>query len=135
MTHLFDTSAILAHYLAESGAERVQALFDDPGAVIGICVVSLLEFETRLHAMGLNEADRRAEIQKYKQVIDEIVPVDEAVCARAAELKRSHSARLPSVDALIAPAASLRAATLVHRDPHFVSIPPTLLKQESLPAK
>ena len=135
MTPLFDTSAVLAHYLAKSGAERVQALFDDPGAVIGICIVSLLEFETRLHAMGLSEAERRAELQKYKQVIDEFVPVDEAVCARAAELKRSTSARLPSIDALIAAAASLRAATLVHRDPHFLAIPPNLLTQECLPAK
>ena len=31
MTHLLDTSALLAHYLAESGAERVQALFEDDG--------------------------------------------------------------------------------------------------------
>ena len=35
MTHLLDTSALLAHYLAEPGAERVQALFDDEAIVGG----------------------------------------------------------------------------------------------------
>jgi PIN domain nuclease of toxin-antitoxin system len=29
MTHLLDTSALLAHYLAEPGATRIQALFED----------------------------------------------------------------------------------------------------------
>jgi PIN domain nuclease of toxin-antitoxin system len=29
MTHLLDTSALLAHYLAEPGATRVQVLFED----------------------------------------------------------------------------------------------------------
>jgi predicted nucleic acid-binding protein len=100
-----DTSTILAHHLAESGAERVQALFDDESTVIGICVVSLMEFESRLRAMGLDEAGCHAEIQKYRLVIDEIVPVDERVCARAAELKFSSGTRLPNLDALIAATA------------------------------
>ncbi len=33
MTHLLDTSALLAHYLAEPGATRVQALFEDTSVV------------------------------------------------------------------------------------------------------
>ncbi len=43
MTHLFDTSAILAHHLAEPGAERIQALFNVEDNVIGICVLTLLD--------------------------------------------------------------------------------------------
>jgi predicted nucleic acid-binding protein len=39
------------------------------------------------------------------------------------------------MDILIAASASLRNATLVHRDPHFAAISAQLLKQEILPAK
>jgi predicted nucleic acid-binding protein len=39
------------------------------------------------------------------------------------------------MDTLIAATAILRAATLVHRDPHFTAIPPSMLKQEMLPPK
>ena len=35
MTHVLDSSALLAHYLAEPGAERVQALFEDHAVVAG----------------------------------------------------------------------------------------------------
>ena len=135
MTHLFDTSAILAHHLAEAGAERVQALFDDGGNIIALCVLTLLEFEGRLQAMGVTEPDRHAELQKYKLLFDEIISVDEAVCAKAAELKFSAGARVPNIDALIAAVAALHQATLVHRDPHFLTIPPTSLTQELLPPK
>jgi hypothetical protein len=52
MTHLLDTSALLAHYLAESGATRVQALFEDAAVVAGTSVLALFEFELRLHQLG-----------------------------------------------------------------------------------
>ncbi len=41
MTHLLDTSALLAHYLAETGAERVQALFEDAAVEAGASILSL----------------------------------------------------------------------------------------------
>ena len=135
MTHLFDTSAILAHHLAESGAERVQALLEDETNHVGIYVVSFLEFEVRLREMGLSESERQGEISRYKTLFDGVVLVDEAVCSKAAELKFSTTPRLPNIDALIAASASLYTATLVHRDPHFLGIPPTLLTQEMLPRK
>jgi predicted nucleic acid-binding protein len=135
MTHLFDTSAILAHHLAESGADRVQSLLEDETNQVAICVVSLLEFEVRLREMGLSEPERQGEILRYKTLFDGLIPVDEAVCSKAAELKFSATGRLPNIDALIAASASLHNATLVHRDPHFLSISSTLLKQEMLPQK
>jgi len=45
MTHLLDTSALLAHYLAEPGAIRVQALFEDPAVAAGTSIVALFEFD------------------------------------------------------------------------------------------
>jgi hypothetical protein len=40
MTHLPDTSALLAHYLAEPGASRVQALFEDEAVLAGTSVLA-----------------------------------------------------------------------------------------------
>ena len=57
MTHLLDTSALLAHYLAEHGAERVQALFEDAAVEAGASILSLYEFELRLH--GRSPRQRR----------------------------------------------------------------------------
>jgi predicted nucleic acid-binding protein len=68
----------------------------------------------------------------YRPLFDRIIPVDEALVLRAIALKRAAVSRLPSIDALIAAAASLHAATLVHRDPHFQAIPADWLKQEVL---
>ena len=59
-----------------------------------------------------------------------MISVDEALVARAIALKRATTSRLPSIDALIAAAASLHEATLVHRDAHFQAIPADWLQQE-----
>jgi predicted nucleic acid-binding protein len=135
MTHLLDTSALLAHYPAEPGAGRVQGLFDDRRATLGASILALFEFEVRLGQLGLDEAARGSELARYRALLDEVIPVDEAVRAEALKLRVGASARVSAVDVLIAASASLRNATLVHRDPHFAAIPATLLKQEVLPEK
>ena len=53
----------------------------------------------------------------------------------AIRLRTSATARVAVMDILIAAAASVKNATLVHRDPHFAAIPSNLLNQEVLPAK
>ena len=79
MTHLLDTSALLAHYLAEPGAERVQALFEDDAVVAGASILSLYEFELRLHQLGVDAASRAAESNRYRALLSEVVDVDGAV--------------------------------------------------------
>ncbi len=69
MTHLFDTSAILAHHLAESGADRVQVLFEEETNYVGICVLSFLEFEVRLREMGLSESEPSRHRSNYNPPI------------------------------------------------------------------
>jgi hypothetical protein len=56
MTHLLDTSALLAHYLAEPGATRVQALFEDTAVVAGTSILAFFEFDLRLHQLGIDAA-------------------------------------------------------------------------------
>jgi predicted nucleic acid-binding protein len=135
MTHLLDTSALLAHYLAESGAIRVQALFEDAAVVPGTSILSFFEFEIRLHQLGIDVATRGAELNRYRALLNEIVNVDEAVRSEAIRLRINATARTSAMDTLIAATASLRGAILVHRDPHFMVIPVNLLKQEMLPPK
>ena len=135
MTHLLDTSALLAHYLAEPGAERVQALFEDDAVLAGASILSLYEFELRLHQLGVDEVTRATELNRYRALLNDIVVVDEAVRSEAIRLRTNATAHVAAMDVLIAASASLRNATLVHRDPRFAAIPATLLKQEVLPAK
>jgi predicted nucleic acid-binding protein len=133
MTHLLDTSALLAHYLGEAGAARVQALFEDQAATPGSSCLALFEFELRLYQLGLDAATRAAEVSRCRALLDEVADVDEAVRREGVRLRINATARVPAMDALIAATASLRNATLVHRDPHFAAFPPQLLKQEILP--
>jgi len=135
MTHLLDTSALLAHYLGEPGAVRVQALFEDETVLAGTSILALFEFDLRLHQLGLDDPTSTAELNHYRALLNEVVNVDEAVRSEAVRLRTSASARVASMDILIAASASLRNATLVHRDPHFAAISAQLLKQEILPAK
>lgn len=135
MTHLLDTSALLAHYLAEPGAARVQALFADAAVVIGVSILSLYEFELRLHQLDMDAATRALELNRYRSLVNEVVTVEEAVRREAIHLRTSATAHVAAMDVLIAATASLNGATLVHRDPHFAGIPANLLKQEVLPAK
>ena len=79
MTHLLDTSALLAHYLAEAGSTRVQALFEDAEVVTGTSILALFEFEMRLHQLGIDAVTRTAEVNRYRALLNEIVNVDEAV--------------------------------------------------------
>jgi predicted nucleic acid-binding protein len=126
---------VAAHYLAESGAERVQALFEDETVVAGASILPFYEFELRLHQLGVAATSRTTELNRYRVLLNELHVVDEAARIEAIRLRTSATARVAAMDILIAATASLKNATLVHRDPHFVAIPAALLKQEVLPAK
>lgn len=135
MTHLLDTSALLAHYLAGSGATRVQALFEDRAIVAGTSILAFFEFALRLHQLGIDATTLDAELNRYRELPSEVVNVDEAVRSEAVRLRTGATARASAMDTLIAATASVRGATLVHRDPHFAAIPTFMLKQEMLPPK
>lgn len=135
MTHLLDTSALLAHYLGEAGADRVQGLFDDDAIVPGTSILALFEFELRLHQLGVDAVTRSGELSRYRDLLDEVTEVTEAVRIEAIRLRINATTRVAAIDVLIAATASQGNATLVHRDPHFGAIPSNLLRQEILPAK
>jgi predicted nucleic acid-binding protein len=135
MTHLLDTSALLAHYFAENGGEQVHDIFADDSSRVSTSVLALYEFELRLSTRGVTEQARLDALNHYREMLDEVVAVDESVRNEAIRLRLAATAHISAMDVLIAATAALRGAVLVHRDPHFGSIPPTLLKQLCLPAK
>jgi len=132
MPYLLDTSALLAHYREEVGAEQVQALFDSEGEPLLLASVSLPEFARRLRALGASPDDARKVMRQYREAMDDIVPVDAEVAVASFDLICQLPERLPLVDALIAASASSRHACLVHRDAHLRAIPGTLLAQLDL---
>lgn len=135
MTHLLDTSALLAHAFQESGWKQVQTLFDDESAIIGVSALTLYECDARLSRQGLKDAARRTFLSRYTALLDVVYPVNEKVCASAGEIREATKKRIATVDILIAATAKLHNTSLVHRDPHFALIPANTLKQEVLPDK
>ena len=132
MTHLLDTSALLAHYLGENGAQRVQELFESDVVTTGASILSFYEFELRLYDLGVDATTRVADLNRYRALLDETVDVTEVLRAEAIRLRTASTTHVAAMDVLIAAAASLNGATLVHRDPHFAALG---VQQESLPAK
>ena len=129
MTYLLDTSALLAHYRDEAGADAVQTIFDEDDHAVLIASVTLTEFARRLVSLGVEADEAVATADGYVEAIDAIVPVDAVVAKAAFELMRQTPARLPMVDALIAACALSSNATLVHRDQHMRAIPSEILAQ------
>lgn len=135
ITHVIDTSAILAHYFDEPGAAIVDELWQGTGSRIGICVLTLPELKGRLTA----EVSDRQEVERaFSQYVDDLTAnlvVDRETAESAILLRESVDTRLPLVDALIAACARVHSAVLVHRDPHMSSIPEGMVAQLVLPPK
>jgi predicted nucleic acid-binding protein len=133
ISHVFDTSAVLAHYFGEAGAEQLDLIWADPENEIGLCVLSLPELKKRL----LEEIQDQREIERaYKAYSDELtisLVVDRKVAESAIDLREASKTRLPLVDSIVAATAAYWSAILVHCDPHLAGIPKDRLRQIFLP--
>lgn len=132
-THLLDTSALLAHYFDESGAEEVDAIWRDSRNRPAICVLTVAELRTRL----LVVLESRTEIEKtldlYLNELTASMPVNREVAEGASHLRESVPGRLPLVDACIASCAVACGGVLVHRDPHMDQLSSAGVQQIRLP--
>ena len=127
--YVLDTSALLAHYLVEEGADFIDSiLLQDEGYV---AAVTWLELRVKL----MGEPDAENSVRMYEDAVAGTIQITREIAAKAFELREGASTRLPSLDALIAGSAATRGYQLVHKDSHFLTIPATLLKQLMLPAK
>lgn len=129
---VLDTSALLAHFGGEPGHEEVEQVLEAFPAEVGVCAVTWLELQVRLKEMLSDPVDRQLALEIYGHLVADTLPVTREVAHRAFELRSRCRERLPNSDALIAAAASLAGACLIHRDPHFAGIPARLLRQHRL---
>lgn len=130
MTHLLDTSAILAYYFDEEGADRVQTLLADTKNPPCVCCITELEFWARLKSLGAeSEFD-----SDWPELASLLVsrPLGSEIVGRALEIRRASRERIPTVDSLIAATASIHNLILVHNDSHFESIPRKFLRQNCI---
>lgn len=132
MKYLLDTSALLAHFRDEEGGGRVQELFDEAEAEIFVASITMTEFPRRMSVLGASAAEIERCLGDYRMLFRAVVPIDEAAAMRAFAISESCLPRIPLVDSLIAAAAAISSATLVHRDGHFKRIPGPELVQEYL---
>lgn len=123
MTHLLDTSAILAHYLDESGADEVESLLAQGPDKVALAAPSWVELDTKLRELVPEKKARQNAFLQYTTTLTHLLPVDEEASLAAIRLRNAAPSRLPLVDALIAGVADAAGLILVHRDPHFDTIP------------
>lgn len=135
ITHVLDTSALIAHYHEEPGFEEVENLVADQSNRVVISSVTWLEFRIRLHQLCPDKDERKRSMDIYRTLLGQGLPADDAIAARAYYLRQTSAERLPNMDALIAATAAEHGAILVHRDPHMAGIPTSAVSQLVLPDK
>ena len=120
---VLDTSALLAHFLVETGHSDVHEILASPEKIALISAMSWLEFQVRLRTIVPDSLERDEVLAFYGELLSAIEPVTAEIANRAMALRESAAGRLPNADALIAATAVRRDAVLVHCDPHFDGIP------------
>jgi predicted nucleic acid-binding protein len=133
VSHVLDTSALLAHYFNEPGAELLDALWADESNRLVISAVTVAELRGRLHQEITDDAEATNAADAYLNELTTCLPVDRATAEAALQLRQATPNRLPLVDALIAATARVAGAVLVHKDPHMSQIPSALVQQMALP--
>jgi len=135
ITHVLDTSAILAHYLNEPGAEDVNVILARGPEETGLSLIALVELRSRLVEVTASPEEAERAFILYTETLTTVLPFSRETADAAADLRAATRPRLPLVDALIAASAKQHGATLVHRDPHMATIPTSQVKQHVLPPK
>ena len=135
MAHLLDTSAVLAHFLDEPGADVVSRILGGGKKKALLCAPSWAELERRLGELVSDAAEAERVWTLYTQELCGFLPLDEDSVRAAIALRRSAEGRLPLIDALIAGCASANGMELVHRDSHMDRLSAGNLRIISLPKK
>jgi predicted nucleic acid-binding protein len=129
VSHVLDTSALLAHYFDEPGAALVEELLTAESSEVAISAVTVAELKGRLHQELHNDSEAMNAADAYLNELTTCLPVDRATAELAWQLRLSVPDRLPLADALIAATARAADAVLVHKDPHMSLIPEGLVRQ------
>ena len=129
ISHVLETSALLAHYFDEPGARIVEGLWSDGSSRVAISAVTVAELKGRLHQEVTDDAEAAKAADAYVNELTTCLPVERATAEMAWQLRQATADRLPLIDALIAATARMAGAVLVHKDAHMSKIPSRLVKQ------
>ena len=132
ISHVLDTSALLAHYFNEPGAALLDALWANESNRLSISAVTVTELKGRLHQEIADDAEAMRAANAYLDELTTCLPVDRSTAEAAWQLREAGPDRLPLVNALIAATARLAGAVLVHKDTHISRIPSGLVQQVAL---
>lgn len=133
ITHVFDTSSLLAHFFHEPGAEQVHALLADNSAEIALPALALIDLKSRLTTTVGDAQEAARAFHLYADELVTIVPVTREIVARAETLLAAPDNRLTLLEAIVAATAQQEGAVLVHRSPNLASLQDNHLRQMALP--
>ncbi len=134
ITHVFDTSAILAHYFHEPGAELVNELLADNSVEVGIPAIELLELKRQLTRTLPDSTEAQRAFHLYADELITTIPVTREIVTRALLLIEKTGDPLSPMEAILAATAQHEGAILVHRTVPLVGLPGNLLRQCALPS-
>lgn len=86
---LFDTSALIALFLKESGWQRVLALLQNENVTVLLASISVTEFARRLHSLGQSAPQIEGFVREMRALITEVVAIDDVIAELAFELYRA----------------------------------------------
>ena len=133
ITHVFDTSAILAHYFHEPGAELVNDLLAQNSVEVGIPAIELLELKRQLSHTLPNAVEAQRAFHLYAGELLATIPITRAVVTRAQLILEKTGDQLSLLEAILAASAQSENAVLVHRNQRLARLPSDLLQQCPLP--
>jgi predicted nucleic acid-binding protein len=118
--YLLDTSALAAHFLQAPGDRAVGDCLEKGAAV---CALTPVEFAALLKRLSVAPKTAAHVWDLYRDVLADVLAVDEEVAALATQLQRESTDRLPLADACIAACAACHDLGLLHCDRHFEVLP------------
>jgi predicted nucleic acid-binding protein len=133
ITHVFDTTAILAHYFHQPGAEQVNDLLTDNSVEVGLPATELLELRSQLARTLPDSAVARRAFHLYADELITTIPITRAIVTRAEGLLEKTDGAIDQREAILAATAHEENAILVHRNPRLGCLPAALLQQCALP--
>ena len=134
MSYTLDTSAIMAYFLDEPGADVVERIFQkaEKGSIGAfVSFMTFMEILYRLWKLNGEHSAKKAYLALRALPIHEITQSEDLLVA-AARLKANYP--ISVADAWIAATALLTETPLVHKDPEMESLS-DIIRLETLPYK
>ena len=113
--------ALLAFLLNAPEADRVESfIYDQPGET-AVSFASWVEIQGRLKALGLSSEQIEAQMADARRLPIATLWPDERTLQAMLQIKTA--GYFPFADTLIAATAQAHKLVLIHKDPHFDSLP------------